>query len=94
MKTLEEKQAEMKARKVEPKISTFRKVANKVKKDEVRMICRTTLKDDNGKLIRGQYVEGSGVDYNVFIKELRTLCQSENASIYPLGKRSLIGTTF
>jgi hypothetical protein len=89
MKTLEEKQAEMKARKVEPKISTFRKVANKVKKDEVRMICRTTLKDDNGKLIRGQYVEGSGVDYNVFIKELRTLCQSENASIYPLGKRSL-----
>jgi len=42
MKTLEEKQAEMKARKAEPKISTFRKVANKVKKDEVRMICRTT----------------------------------------------------
>ena len=32
MKTLEEKQAEMKARKVEPKISTFRKAANKVKK--------------------------------------------------------------
>jgi hypothetical protein len=77
-----------------PKMSGFRKAARlvaEVEEDKVRMICRTELRDASGDAIKGKFVEGSGIDHNVFISELRKLLISEGAGEYhAFGKRSLL----